>query len=104
VRPEPLALFLEGARLFDVPSVGTVLYDGTAHFSICGAHKYTPPGSAGGGVTWQNKTKQALHSQPPQQSSRGDTHALYLYSAMSDMSLRTSSWGRRASAPTSQES
>jgi hypothetical protein len=34
----------------------------------------------------------------------GAIHPLYLYSAMSDMSLRTSSCGRRASAPTSQES
>jgi hypothetical protein len=31
-------------------------------------------------------------------------HPLYLYSAMSDASLRTSSLGRRASASTSQES
>jgi hypothetical protein len=34
----------------------------------------------------------------------GAIHRLYLYSAMSDMSLRTLSCGRRASAPTSQES
>jgi hypothetical protein len=34
----------------------------------------------------------------------GAIHTLYLYSAMSDMSLPTSSCGRRASAPTSQES
>jgi hypothetical protein len=31
-------------------------------------------------------------------------HPLYLHSAMSDMSLPTSRCGRRASAPTSQES
>jgi hypothetical protein len=31
-------------------------------------------------------------------------HPLYLYSAMSDVSLHTLSCGRRASAPTSQES
>jgi hypothetical protein len=34
----------------------------------------------------------------------GAIHPLYLYSAMRDMSLRTSSCGRRASALTSQES
>jgi hypothetical protein len=34
----------------------------------------------------------------------GAIHPLYLYSAMGDMSLPTSSCGRRASAPTSQES
>jgi hypothetical protein len=34
----------------------------------------------------------------------GAIHTLYLYSAMGDMSLPTSSWGSRASALTSQES
>jgi hypothetical protein len=34
----------------------------------------------------------------------GTIHPLYLYSAMSDMGLRTLSCGRRASALTSQES
>jgi hypothetical protein len=33
----------------------------------------------------------------------GAIHPLYLYSAMSDMSLPTLSCGRRASAPTSQD-
>jgi hypothetical protein len=34
----------------------------------------------------------------------GAIHPLYLYSAMSDVSFYTSSSGRRASGPTSQES
>jgi hypothetical protein len=42
--------------------------------------------------------------QPPSSRQVGAIHPLYLYSAMSDMSLPTSRCGRRASAPTSQES
>jgi hypothetical protein len=33
----------------------------------------------------------------------GAIHTFYLYSEMSDVSLPTLSWGRRARAPTSQE-
>jgi hypothetical protein len=43
-------------------------------------------------------------TEKPPSSQVGAIHPLYLYSAMSDVSLRTSSFGRRASGPTSQES
>jgi hypothetical protein len=41
---------------------------------------------------------------PGRSSQVGARHTLYLYSAMGNMSLRTSSSGRRATALTSQES